>query len=99
MRIRIPEVESSSELIRDEPVEEEKKPDVSWEKMISIRTYENREETELARGFLEANGIRAAVFGAGLSAYGSSLGPGRLMVFQRDAEKALELLNEIDERQ
>ena len=99
VKIQIPEVESSSELIGDEPVEEEKKPDVSWEKMISIRTCENREEAELARGFLEANGIRAAVFGAGLSAYGSSMGPGRLMVFQRDAEKVLELLKEIDEGQ
>ena len=100
VRIQIPEVESSSELIRDEPVEEEKKPDLTWADLICIRTYDNREEAEFVRGFLEANEIRADVFADDCGGWRPGLHSSeglRLMAAQTDAERALQLLKQIDE--
>ena len=75
------------------------KPDLSWTDLVCIRIYDNREEAEFARGFLEANGIHADVFAddCGGARISLQIAEGvRLMVLKNDTERALQLLEMID---
>ena len=80
----------------------EPEPDLSWPDLVCITIYDNREEAEFVRGFLGVNGIRAEVFSddCGGARISLQVAEGvRLMVLRKDAEKALQLLIQIDEGQ
>ena len=68
--------------------------------LICIKTYINREEAELARGFLETNGVGAAVFAddCGGARPHLQIAGVRLMVGEEDVEKATQLLKEVVEK-
>ena len=77
----------------------EPKPDLTWQDLACIRTYDSREEADLARGFLESNSLQADVFADDCGGWRPGLHSSegvRLMVLQKDAERALQLLNRID---
>ena len=87
-------------LVSELPPEPKPEPDLTWADLICIRTYDNREEAEFVRGFLEANEIRADVFADDCGGWRPGLHTSeglRLMVVQKDAERALQLLEQIDE--
>ena len=63
--------------------------------LVCARTYNNREDAEIARGFLQSNGIAATVFtdDCGGTRPHLQLTEGvRLMVKQEDMKTALEML-------
>ncbi len=89
-----------SELPPEPKPEPKPEPDLTWADLVCIRIYDNREEAEFARSFLETNGIDAEVFADDCGGWRPGLHSSeglRLMVVKRDAEKALQLLNQIDE--
>ena len=87
-------------LVPELPPEPKPEPDLTWADLVCVRTYDNREEAEFAKSFLEANGIRAEVFADDCGGWRISLHASegvRLMVLQKDAEKVLQLLKQTDE--
>lgn len=63
--------------------------------LICVKTFNSRVEADLARGFLEANGVNAVVStdSAGGVELGLEFMPGvRLLVKRKDASTAVELL-------
>ena len=72
---------------------------MTWQDLTCIRTYDSREEADLAGSFLESNSIQANVFADDCGGWRPGLHSSegvRLMVLQKDTERALQLLNEID---
>ena len=66
--------------------------------LICIKTYNNRHEAEVARGFLESGGIKA-VISADDARLHLLLGGGvRLLVKEEDVQKARELLKETNNK-
>lgn len=66
------------------------------DKLITIAQFENYLEANLARQMLEEGGIKSAVTGQNAANVFSGLpavGFIELQVFEKDAEKALEILN------
>jgi len=89
----------AGELLSPPQVNLGEQEDTAGEELTCIRSYDNREEAELARSFLEANGIGAAVFGDDCGGWRPGLHSSeglRLMVLERDADNALELLDRSD---
>ncbi len=87
-------------LVLELPPEPKPEPDLTWTDLICVRIYDNREEAEFVRGLLEANGVHADVFADDCGGWRPGLHSSeglRLMVPQRDGEKALQLLKQIDE--
>jgi hypothetical protein len=87
-----------AELIPELPPEPEQS--VEYVDLIKLRTFSSRHEAELARGFLIANGIHAAVFGDDYGGIqpGLSFSTGvKLMVSPEDAQTAETLLNDTDD--
>ena len=68
---------------------------------ICIKTYGSRPEAELAKGFLEFEGIKAMVFADDVGGMNPALlwstGGARLLVKKEDAQKANELLERLNE--
>ena len=67
---------------------------------VSIRTYTGRLEAEIARGVLEAHGIEAFISADDMSGTRPELTfmqGARLLVKERDAERAVEALDSKDE--
>lgn len=68
---------------------------------VKVASYANPAEAEQMRGIMEENGIRAFVDGASLntalSYIGNALGGVGLIVPSRDAERATQLIHEIQE--
>jgi len=69
--------------------------------LICIKTYGSRHEAELARGFLEANGIEAVVSADDVGGMRPHLllgGGARLLVKEEDVQKALEVLKDTNNK-
>lgn len=64
-------------------------------KLVVVRTYGGRLEAEIARGMLEALGVRAVVMGDDVA--GVLVENVRLLVEEQDAERAKEALDESDD--
>lgn len=68
------------------------------DELVTIKSYSQSYEAEIARGLLESQGIWAVVADShtiGMNwLYSDALGGVKLQVRRRDAEKALEILNE-----
>ena len=69
---------------------------MTWQDLTCIRTYDSREEAQLAGSFLESTSIQADVSADDCGGWRPGLHSSegvRLMVLQKDAERALQLLN------
>jgi len=65
--------------------------------LIEIATFPDLMMAEIVRGRLEAEGIAAVVFDAGLSGLGlGAMTPARLMVDEDDVAQAQQILSEAD---
>lgn len=65
--------------------------------LIEIATFPDLMMAEIVRGRLEAEGIDAMVFDAGLSGLGlGTMAPARLMVDEDDVAQAQQILSEAD---
>jgi hypothetical protein len=68
---------------------------------VCVKTYETREEAEMAKGLLEANDIDALVFaddiGGTTSSILASTGGARLMVAKTDAKIAASILSDAED--
>ncbi|MEJ2247307.1 MAG: hypothetical protein P8Y80_14710 [Acidobacteriota bacterium] len=74
---------------------------VDYVDFIKIRTYYCRQDADLAKSFLSANGLQAVVFSddAGGIHHGLSFSRGvHLMVQEEDVEKAKEILSDSENR-
>lgn len=62
--------------------------------LVEVGLYHDPLLAEMARGRLQSEGIEAVLFGAGLASLGLGLmAPARLMVDERDQDKAEALLS------
>jgi hypothetical protein len=83
------ELPPETEQLSEQPIE--------YLNLVNIKTYYNRHEAELAKGFLSVNGINAVVFGDDYGGIqpGLSFSIGvKLLVKEEDVEKAKEILQE-----
>ncbi len=66
------------------------------EKLVLVKNFSQREEAELAKNLLETEGIKAMVtaddYGGMNPALGWATGGAKLMVREKDKERALEIL-------
>ena len=69
------------------------------DKLVKIAEYETGFEAELAKTRLESEGIKAAALGADLVAnmHTIQLAMVELQVFEKDAEKAMQILESVPE--
>ena len=88
----VPELPPETEQLPEQPIE--------YLNLVNIKTYYNRHEAELAKGFLSVNGINAVVSGddyggiqPGLSCLSFTTGV-KLLVKEEDAEKAKGMLHD-----
>ena len=78
-------------------VSPEPEPSVQYVDLINIKTYSSRHDAEIAKGFLEANGVNAFVSGDDYGGIhpGLSFSTGvRLLVKEEDIEKAKRIFRE-----
>lgn len=72
-------------------------------KIVFLKTYPNRIEADIAKGFLEENGIKAMISADDAGGMRPDMlwgtGGARLMVREGDREEALRLLEEKVDRQ
>ena len=75
----------------------EPEDDIEYRSFVTVQTYYSREEAELGKGFLEANGIDAVIEtdDAGAAGIGLAFTQGvRLLVKTEDTQKTEELFQE-----
>ena len=80
-----------------EALPSEPEDDVEYRSFVTVQTYYSREEAELGKSFLEANGIDAVIAtdDAGAAGLGLAFAQGvRLLVKAEDTLKAEELFKE-----
>ena len=65
--------------------------------LISVFETGRRSDAEMARGFLEAQGVEAEVWSAGLAPADADFGASRVMVPEDQVEEARTLLTSVDE--
>lgn len=78
------------------------KPESDSEELVTIARFTNQPELDIARGFLESEGIPSWAPEEHLVAstgglYATAVGGMRLQVRSRDATRAAKLIEEIDE--
>ena len=85
------------DLIPELSPEPELEPSEEYVDLINIKTYSTRHDAELAKGFLEANGVNAVVSGDDYGGIhpGLSFSTGiRLLVKDEDVEKTKRIFRE-----